>query len=123
MRSFGVLDARISAVPDPAGKSYSAIVLCTTYPGGERQYNEFFWKLLRRPFVALAAASSAAPFQLSPEQLQVLVKNDDSPEGQALLDPLFEGFSNWVVDNNLTRSVLTPEVQPEPGYQNQFRLV
>ena len=123
LRTFGVLDARITAVPDPATPSqYVGILLCTTYRGGKRQYNHFFWTLLRRPFVALAMASVAPPFQLTQEQGRALMSSDESPAALAPLEPLFDAFEKWIGDVELTGGIESPEQPPTAGGQNQFRL-
>jgi hypothetical protein len=122
LRTFGVLDARITSVPDPAKPGqFSAILLCTTYRGGKQQYNRFFWSLLRRPFVALAMASTAPPFKLNEQQQQALLGEDESAEALAPLEPLFDDFEKWVLGAELTGAVETPDQPPEPGGFNQFR--
>jgi hypothetical protein len=123
LRTFGVLDARITSVPDPADpKRFMGIILCTTYRGGKRQYNHFFWTRLRRPFVALAMASTAPPFNLSDAQKAALVSTDDSAEALEPLDPLFDQFEQWIASAELTGMVETPDQEPQPGGFNQFRL-
>jgi hypothetical protein len=123
LRTFGVLDARITAVPDASNPAlHAGILLCTTYRGGKHQYNRFFWSLLRRPFVALAMASVKPPFQLSEPQWKAVLGEDESPEVLAPLEPLFDDFEKWLAAAELTGTVEAPDQAPCAGGYNQFRL-
>lgn len=118
LRTFGVLDARITSVPN--GKDgFSHIILCTTYVGQPEPYYKFFWDLMRIEFLLLALATPKPPFALNEAQLAALT-GPATADNLAVLKPLYEPFRDWITNSNLTAEAPTPEQAPPSGQRRQF---
>jgi len=126
LQTFGVRDARITSIPDPAKPgAYEAILLCTTYPLGEEAYERFFFEKMPRTFILLVNAAVDAPEEfgsLTPRQRDAIANADDSEEARVELLPLFAPVARFIEAHDLTRHIDPTEEPGEPPRRprNQF---
>lgn len=126
LQQFGVRDARITSIPDAATPgAYEAILLSTTYPGSEEEYERFFFEKMPRTFILLVNAAVDAPEELghmTPQQRDAIASADDSEAARAELLPLFAPVARFIEAHDLTRKVNPTEEPGEPPRRprNQF---
>ena len=126
LHQFGVLDARITAVPLPDDpQRFEALMLCTTFQMPNLEYQQVFFTRFPGTFIKLALAAVDSPFSREPltqEQMAAVVGGDESEGNRALLLPLFDTVRAFIDAHDLTLD-RKPAVRPAASERNQFHPV